>query len=190
MLLTGGASRRMGFDKASLSIEGIPNAERLARVLCQVVTPVIEVGPGTSGLAAVVEDPPGSGPLVATAAGATALHDVGHLGPSLVLACDLPLIDEAALRLLAGWPGGRSVVPVVDGYPQPLCARWSPEDLAAAADLVAAGERSMQALLARPEVILVDEADWSSTVRADAFSDVDSPADLERLGLRWSPGTA
>lgn len=190
MLLTGGASQRMGFDKASLSIEGIPSAERLARLLCQVVTPVIEVGPGCSGLPAVLEEPPGAGPLVATVAGATALRDAGHLGSSLVLACDLPLIDETALRLLAGWPGGRSVVPIVDGYPQPLCARWSAEDLAVAGDLVDAGERSMRTLLARPGVVLVDEAAWSSTVDADAFADVDSPADLERLGLRWRPSTA
>jgi molybdopterin-guanine dinucleotide biosynthesis protein A len=193
ILLTGGASRRMGFEKASMPIDGTSNSKRLAQVLIEVANPVIEVGPGRSGLPAVVEDPPGSGPLAAIAAGVSALDDGGHKGPSLVVACDLPFVDEKLLDLLAGWPGDISVVPVVEGHPQPLCARWSSSDLASSAVLVASGERSMRVLVSRPGVVMLDETGWSSTVDGRAFSDVDTPADLVRLGLtlRWEsePGT-
>jgi molybdenum cofactor guanylyltransferase len=189
ILLTGGASRRMGFDKASLVIEGRPAAVRIAGVLSSVTAPVVEVGPGYSGLEAVLEDPRGAGPLVALGTGAAALRQRGHVGAAIVLACDLPLADEALVRLLANWPGDASVVPVVDGYPQPLCARWSRGDLGAIAGLVGSGARSMRALLSRPDVALVDEAGWSGAVDARAFADVDTQSDIEHLGLRWHPGS-
>lgn len=188
MLLTGGRSRRMGFDKGSILVNGTPIAVRTAQALQRVVGPVIEVGPGLSGLASVREEPPGSGPLVAIRDGAHALWGAGHSGPALVLACDLPLLTDAALRMLADWPGHCSVVPVVNGRPQPLCARWSVEDLTVAGKLVAAGQRSMKALLARPELVLVDEIGWPPEVEASAFADVDTPGDLHRLGLRLPPG--
>jgi molybdenum cofactor guanylyltransferase len=183
ILLTGGTSRRMGFDKASMLIDGVPCAARVAAVLRAVVADAVEVGPGVSGLRAVQEDPPGGGPLVGLCAGARALNEVGTVQSALVLACDLPLVTEDLLRTLADWPGNRSVVPIIDGRPQPLCARWFAEDLAAAAELVAAGRRSMRSLLERPGVDLVAEARWPGPVDRRAFSDVDTPADLQRIGL-------
>ena len=188
ILLTGGESRRMGFDKATVSIDGVPSAERIARLLRDVVTLAFEVGPGVSGLPAVSEQHPGSGPLVAMCAGARALRHARHGGPALVLACDLPLVTDAVLRTLANWPGDGSVVPVLDGNPQPLCARWSAEDLAATAGLVDVGRRAVKALLERPGVTLLDEASWPEDMEATAFTDVDTPHDLDRLGLPWRPG--
>lgn len=183
ILLTGGASRRMGFDKASLVVEGVPLAARLAAMLVEVARPVIEVGPGRAGIPAVREDPPGSGPLVAVAAGWEALGRQGRPGAALVLSCDLPLLRPALLELLASWPGSASVVPLWGGRPQPLCARWSERDLDAAAALVGTGQRAMRALLDRPGVELLGESVWSTVAPADSLADVDRPEDLERLGL-------
>lgn len=177
----------MGFDKASMLIDGIPCATRVAAVLQAVVADAVEVGPGVSGLPAVQEEPPGGGPLVAVCAATRALNEVGEARSALVLACDLPLVTEDLLRTLAHWPGVGSVVPIIGGRPQPLCARWSGEDLAAAADLVEAGMRSMRSLLDRPGVELVDEERWPGQMDRRAFSDVDTPADLKRL--RLAPST-
>ena len=47
--MTGGASRRLGRDKATLMYQGETLAVRAARVLSEVCDPVIEVGPGVSG---------------------------------------------------------------------------------------------------------------------------------------------
>ena len=69
LLLTGGASRRLGRDKASLSLGATTLAERTAGLLMQVARPVIEVGPGHTGLVHVREAPAGGGPLAAMAAG-------------------------------------------------------------------------------------------------------------------------
>ncbi len=185
-LLTGGASRRMGFDKALVEIDGVPNAVRLAVVLRQVASPVVEVGPGLSGLTAVAEQPPGQGPLVATHAAGQALRAMGHSGPVLLLACDLAFITADDLAVLAAWPGPASVVPMADGRPQPLCARWSQEDLEAARLLVEAGERTMKALLRRPGVVFVDQRHWPEAEARHMFADFDTVSDLTALGLRPS----
>lgn len=177
----------MGFDKASMLIEGTPSAARVASVMKAVVAAVVEVGPGISGLPSVREEPAGAGPLAAVCAGATWLRDNGHFSAALVLACDLPFVNQPVLRALAQWPGSSSVVPVIAGRLQPLCARWSAEDLTVAHRLFEdQGVRSMQALVERSlGVEFVDESRWPDPL---AFADVDTPDDLERLGVTVSVG--
>lgn len=183
ILLTGGASSRMGRDKAMLLIGGEPNARRLGALLSRVAHPVVEVGPAVSGLASVREDPPGSGPLVAVACGGRALRALGHAGAALVLACDLPFVDETLLVFLAEREGDVSVIPSVAGHPQPLCARWSAVDLAVAGALAAAGERALRSIPWDPATDRPDESAWSRVATARTFADVDTPADLARLGV-------
>src|SRR5437588_6479983 len=118
LLRTGGASRRMGTDKALLEVDGQRLVDRAVAALTAVADPVFEVGPGWSGLPAVREDPPGSGPLAAVAAGAAALRATGHDGPVVVLAVDMPQVSVALLRLLATRRGPATAVPRPGGHPQ------------------------------------------------------------------------
>jgi molybdenum cofactor guanylyltransferase len=192
LLLTGGASQRMGFDKALMLVDGAPNAARLAIALRTAAAPTCEVGPGVSGLPAIQETPRGAGPLVAICAGARHLRSLGHDGPVEVLACDLPFMTSEVISELCAWPARGSVVPVVAGHPQPLCARWSQTDLLAGETLVRAGQRSMKALLARPGITFPTEGEWAEARKAGvnilrSFSDADSPADLTALGLPQNP---
>jgi molybdenum cofactor guanylyltransferase len=185
LLLTGGASRRMGTDKASLVVAGARLADRSTRVLTEVCTPVLEVGPGYTRLDAVREEPPGGGPLVAIAAGGRALRDRGLSGPAVVLAVDLPLVTAAALAFLRDFPGPDTVVPFVAGQPQPLCARFSAEALERTSEAVARGEDSVRRFLASlPRVQWVGPRMWGGVADERAFADVDTPEDLDRLGLR------
>jgi len=187
ILLTGGTSRRMGFDKASMLIDGVPCAARVARAMKAVVADAVEVGPGVSGLPAIHEAPRGGGPLVALCAGARALNEVGQVRAALVLACDLPLVTATLLRTLVHWPATRSIVPIVEGRPQPLCARWSAEDLATAMDLANSDKRSMHSLLdcSDVELIEVKRKRWPFEIDWREFSDVDTTTDLEETGLAW-----
>src|SRR6478736_6845594 len=123
VLLTGGASTRMGTDKARLVVAGETLAARAARALSSVCDPVVEVGPRVSGLPAVEEEPRGAGPLVALLAGVGAL---GNPRVVVLLACDLPFGEPAVLQLLVERPGWGTVVPVVDGRFQYACARYGP----------------------------------------------------------------
>jgi molybdopterin-guanine dinucleotide biosynthesis protein A len=193
LLLTGGRSRRMGRDKAGLVVGGEALGEHTAALLRQVAHPVLEVGPGHTTLTATLEDPPGSGPLVALAAGARALRRLHHQGPTLVVATDLPRLTVAFLQLLAGYPvtgPDDSVVPRDPSLrPQPLCARYSPAALAAAERLVAEGNRAMTALLARIPVVWLDPAvAGGGDVRCPTpLLDVDTPEDLAALQRAMRP---
>lgn len=182
----------MGRDKARLVVEGEPLGARLGRLLAGVASPVLEVGPGVSGLEAVVEEPRAGGPLVAVVAGWRALRARGHTGPVLVLACDLPFVEAPLLELLADRPGTASVMPRSGGRRQPLCARWGPADLAAAAAAVAAGERAIRGVGFADDLEELPEACWTAVAGERALSDVDSPEDLARFGLPLevaSPGS-
>jgi molybdenum cofactor guanylyltransferase len=183
LLLTGGASRRLGQDKATLEFRGERLVDRAARLLEAATSPAIEVGPGWSGLPWTREDPPGTGPLAAMAAGALLLRRGGHRGPALVLAVDMPLVSGSLLALLARHPSSGCVVPVDGaGFPQPLCARYSPAALAAAPGLSAAGCSSPMALLEHTDVTWLAPAAWEAEAGSpSAFADIDTDEDLARM---------
>ncbi|MGQ0826666.1 MAG: molybdenum cofactor guanylyltransferase [Actinomycetota bacterium] len=177
ILLTGGASRRLGRDKATLVWRGETLAARAARVLSAVCDPVVEVGSGVSGLRCVREDPPGAGPLAALCAGARAVR--GH-APLLLLACDMPFVDARLLQLLVDWPGVETAVPVADGRMQFACARLGAAALVTAAAALGRG-RSALAAAFDGDCDSVPESIWRTVAPVNAFADVDTPATLASL---------
>jgi molybdopterin-guanine dinucleotide biosynthesis protein A len=188
LLLTGGASSRMGQDKATLAVIAgeEPLARRTARHLAATTNPTFEIGPGHSHLPPVTEDPPGAGPLAAVAAGQCQLRKVGWTGSAVVVATDLPRLTTGLLAWLADHPSPRSVVPVSDGIPQTLCARYAADDLELAVHLAAAGKRSMRDLLQSIDALLAGPEVWTpAAADPDALVDVDTPTDLARLRARW-----
>jgi molybdopterin-guanine dinucleotide biosynthesis protein A len=173
LLLTGGQSRRMGFDKAAIEWRGETLATRAARVLADVCDPVLEVGPGFTSLPAVREQPPGTGPVRALLAGVDALR--ASL-PVLVLACDLPRVEAPLLRLLAERPGEGTVIPMHRNRAQYACARYGDAWLRAA-------RRTGAVSFARVPDDAVDylaESVWHTVAPALALDDVDTPEDLTR----------
>lgn len=182
LVLTGGASRRMGRDKATIVLaDGRTCAQTVADRVCEVAHPVLEVGPGTSGLTVVADDAPGAGPLAALATGWRALVGSGYAGPVLVMACDLPKLAVPLLEMLASAPGDGTVVPVVRGRSQPLCARFGAASLDQCQALVAAGHRSLNALLGATMVTWLGPDVWSEVTDEQCFADIDTPDDLDRV---------
>ena len=192
LLLTGGASRRMGRNKAELVLPdfrrrstdanrsellgGLTLAERTAGLLATATTIAIEVGPGFSRLPHVCESPPGSGPLAAVVAGWAELDRLGHSGPVLVVATDLPRLTSGMLDWLSRFPADRSVVPVARGHLQPLCARYEASDLVLATRLVADGRRAMSDLVEAVDAVLAPEETWSEFAGDPlCLDDLDTP---------------
>jgi molybdopterin-guanine dinucleotide biosynthesis protein A len=165
----------MGVAKATLLVVGESLVARASRCLGQVCAPVVEVGPGYSGLPTVAEHPPGQGPLAALVAGADAVGDERGV---LLLACDLPFVTEALLERIARWPGAGTVVPVdAEGVVQPVCARYSAATIVVARRRLADGERSLRAVLDGPDVTRIHDVDGHDLV------DVDTPGDARRWGI-------
>lgn len=187
LLLTGGASRRFGRDKATLCLG--PQSETLASHLGSMLERVcgvaFEVGPGFSGLSVPNEPDPRSGPLSALAVGGRFARSVGLDGPVMVLATDLPLLSEELLARIARWPApaGTSVVPLSGNKRQPLCARWSAPAIDRVLALHSAGVRRLQAALSDEEVCELGPLELAGFDLERELADVDEPDALRRLGL-------
>lgn len=151
LLLAGGHSRRMGADKAAQTYDG---REQLARAYEQLS--------GVTGRAFVaisraqIDDPlrrryPCLVDQVEDGGPAAALGAAFRRHPGsafLVLACDLPLLDDEVLRTLV-----RARHPVYeavaftrddDGLPEPLCAVYEPQLVARVAIGLSAGRLSLR----------------------------------------------
>lgn len=183
-VLTGGASRRMGRDKARLEVDGVAMASRVAAALreggCDPVFALggDEVGLGALGFEVVPDGWPGEGPLGAIV---TALAHVSTLRPgasTFVAACDLPFLDPATVRDLVAaamsslaTPSASDVVVAASTGVQPLCAVWSPGAAGGLRSTFEAGERSVMRALASLRVT-------THTVDASALRNVNAPEDV------------
>jgi molybdopterin-guanine dinucleotide biosynthesis protein A len=185
-VLCGGASRRMGRDKALLEIEGQAMAVRVAGALVDAgADPVVAVGGNadalaTLGLHGVADEHPGEGPLggLVTALGAS---------PEPVLfvaACDLTSPSASAIAATVdalaaalgdpGDPRDPSVaVPVVDGRRQWMHAAWRTAAEAPLRAAFEAGERAVHAAVSVGRLRVVD-----LELPDPAVADADTPADL------------
>lgn len=177
-VLCGGASRRMGRDKALLPVDGRAMAARVAEALAAAgADEVLAVGGDGPALVALgldhrPDDHPGDGPLPATI---TALRAAGE-PRVLVVSCDLvrpdPEAMAATVQALVDHPGAVGAVPIDDGHRQWTHAAWRPDAARALAAAYAAGVRSLRRAggdLLVYEVHGLDPA---------ALADADEPADL------------
>ncbi|TQN44690.1 molybdopterin-guanine dinucleotide biosynthesis protein A [Humibacillus xanthopallidus] len=189
LVLTGGASRRMGSHKPSLEVGGLPMVVRVLEAARP--RPVLVVGRADDvpdGIPRLVEDPPGGGPVAAIAAGVRQLPAETEV--VVVLAADLPFVSAAHLdRLVSAatcdQPAAGAVTVDAAGRRNWLCSAWPRAALAAALDrLEDPSGRSMRDLAAglRPREV----ADLDGVA-----DDVDTPSDLEearrRDGAEGSP---
>jgi molybdenum cofactor guanylyltransferase len=189
-VLAGGASRRMGRDKATLAVGGVELASLALAAAAQVADPVVLVAPQghpARRLAAAPVTDPGEGPLAALAAALAAL-DADHV---LVLAGDHPGLRVELLAHLAGLAARAEAVACRRGPRlEPLVAvyRRTPALALARARLAdPAGDRSLAGLLAGLRTLVVEEAQWRPMdPDGRSFVDLDDPADLEA----WDPTTA
>jgi molybdenum cofactor guanylyltransferase len=148
IILCGGQSSRMGSDKAALPFGPDTLLTRVVRAARAVAGDVVIVGDTSQSMPAgvrVVSDPiPGLGPLAALATG---LASVGA-ERSLLVACDMPLLVPAVLRRLLDLTGDADAcVPRVHGMPMTTCAVYTARVLPRAQAQLAAGTRSLRALL-------------------------------------------
>jgi molybdenum cofactor guanylyltransferase len=153
VVLAGGASRRMGRDKANLPYEGTTLVERTVSIVRPRCSPVFVVSAPGQPLPAMDaevlrDEVRGVGPLLATGRGLQAAADAG-LELAFVCAVDMPLLDADLIDALAG-PAvrlGADVVLPWDGRDHYLAGIYRTSLAGRVAELVAAGERSMRALV-------------------------------------------
>ncbi|HEY1336647.1 MAG TPA: molybdenum cofactor guanylyltransferase [Bryobacteraceae bacterium] len=146
-VLTGGASSRMGRDKAALPYRGGTLAEAVARAVAEAAGSAILVGNPERNPGAIPDLYPGEGPLGGIL---TALHHT-RAEWNLVVACDMPEIDGRMLRALlerAEQERADALLPAgPSGLPEPLCAVYRLRVLEALEEAFARGVRKITAAL-------------------------------------------
>jgi molybdopterin-guanine dinucleotide biosynthesis protein A len=183
VVLTGGASRRMGTDKAFVELDGQPLAARALDVMQRAgATRVVAVGGDLErlaglGFAVLADRHPGEGPLGGLVDGLDDLAVVdAECGLGFVMACDQVAIDERLPGRLAAHLTTADLdaaLAVVDDVRQPLGAVYRVEARQLLRAAFAGGERSIRRAVEQLRVVEVRD------VPASWFADVDTPGDLD-----------
>lgn len=181
IILAGGFSRRMGTDKALLSLGGETLLTRTVRVVSEVTDDVLVIGRAegddASSARYLADDFPNSGPLGGILTG---LHRARYPYAS-VAACDLPFLNADVLRLLLEVAEGYdAAVPHLDGRAHPTLAVYSRSCIGPIERQVARGDLALSNLLAELRVEWLDEEEIR---RVDpvfrSFRNVNTPRDWQ-----------
>lgn len=182
-ILAGGQSRRMGQNKSFVTLEGRPLFEHVVERVSQLGLPVriITNDPdayAAYGLPMFPDVLPGKGSLGGLY---TALYH-SPTARTLCVACDMPFLNVALLKLLLGQPEGcDAIVPLVQARPQSLHAVYDRRCLAPMLDALNADHLKIQRLLETLRVCYVDEARLSALdPDLRSFMNVNTPAELAR----------
>ena len=190
VVLAGGRSRRLGVDKALLRFGGQPLVrivvDRVAGICDEVVVAVDrpERFQGVALAARLVADvAPGLGPISGLHSGLKACQ-VDHV---LVVACDLPFLNEKLLRYMAEQPRAyQALVPWADERWHPLHSIYNRSCLPEVERMVRRGGGSMRDLLSRLDVRRLSGEELR---RLDpdglSFLNLNRRADLARARAIW-----
>lgn len=173
LVLAGGASSRMGRDKALLPWNGGTLLDQAIAILADFGADPILVSGNRPGLESIPDQRPGQGPLGGLAAALSARPALAGRW-LMVIPVDMPLLDMATLRRLGGAARENGVGAVHDRHPLPLAVRADSE-LAEAVDAGLSGRASLAGLVDRLRLARVRPENMG------ALENVNRPGDWDRL---------
>jgi molybdopterin-guanine dinucleotide biosynthesis protein A len=191
ILLAGGQSRRMGRNKALLPLPGhkhVTFVAHLAALLRSACPEVILVArnaeqaaeyAGVTDVRLVADVQPGVGPLMGLYSGLRACS-CSH---ALLTAVDMPFVQPAMIAFLLAQPYDEAIVmPLVNGAPQVLLARYPRALLPLIEQRLEAGQRGPRSLLTVAPVRYIEEAQLRA-IESDlrSFVNVNTPQELASL---------
>ncbi len=125
----------------------------------------------------ICDDPAYSGPLAGLHEGLAKARTPWIFA----VACDMPFITPRIIEWLSGYRGGfEAVVPVVQGYAQPLAAFYATSSLDTVREILHGNEKnSMRTVLARLNVRYINESEMKEVDPAlRSFFDLDTQQDV------------
>lgn len=178
-----------GVAKGLLHIQGQRIIDRQLAVLRPLFARVFLVANdvlayGGLSLEVYCDEPgPGHGPIAGLE---TALMSLTASESAVVcLAADMPFVTTSALLLVRdAEPGAAVVAPVVGGFPEPLCARYSKSTLAMVRAARAMQRYKMMDLLSQLDAHLLDAAALGPDADGRFATNVNTPADLLHAQLK------
>jgi molybdenum cofactor guanylyltransferase len=188
-ILVGGASSRMGTDKAQLVFDGLSSIERIAAELSSVASSVNLVGSRHHYRHLSLKNVPDIHPGWGALGGIHAALAACERDWALVVACDLPFVTKEFFERLKGFRGQQvdAVVPIqADGRPQPLCALYRRNTcLVETEKLIEMDEHTPRALLRSVKTHWLEFAELRDLPGANNFFlNINTPADFEEATKR------
>lgn len=184
-ILAGGASSRMGADKALLRLGGEPFVGRVGRALAAVAPRVRVISSRHESSAFPFEVVPDRFEGRGAIGGLHAALKACEAAWAVVVSCDLPFVTGELLARLASLrgPGVEAIAPTQeDGRRQPLCALYARDAcLPVVERLILAGELRPRALLSQVRSRLVGFEELKDLDGSGLFfSNVNTPEDYRR----------
>jgi len=178
LVLAGGASRRMHTDKAALIHQGKTQLQRAYELLNQVCEHTFvsvrsdQTQDSTrAGLPQIVDVHSDLGPLAGIYAAQTQHPNVAWL----IMACDLPFVDDPTIKYLIEHRDPLKLATAYrsthDGLPEPLCTIWEPAGAPVVREWIATNNKCPRKLLINSSIKLLDQPN------AHALDNINTPTD-------------
>jgi molybdopterin-guanine dinucleotide biosynthesis protein A len=177
-ILAGGASRRMGSDKALKHFDGIPLLQRARDLLSGIFAHVVVAGNEAYsflGIPGIPDHPGHAGP----AAGIYAALNASPAERVFVLACDMPHVTRALVQHILDCTSEEDAVVASDGRTlQPLCGVYHRRAMPVIDTELRAGRRVLTTILDLLNTKVVTISPSLPCYRPDLFHNVNFPGDL------------
>jgi molybdopterin-guanine dinucleotide biosynthesis protein A len=188
-ILAGGASKRMGRDKASLTLGGKTLLERALGLVNSITRDVAIIGNAAKfgGYGRIIEDIyPGCGPL----GGIHAALRQTRAELNLMLALDTPFIEEKFLHFLVSTArecGSVVTVPRTQGQRHPLCAVYRRDFVSLCEEALARGQNKIDRLFAGIEIRMIDEEEMIRLkFSPQMFRNLNTPEEWNEAQMAWN----
>lgn len=185
-VLAGGQSARMGRDKALLEIGGRPLIQSAVSLLKELTDRVVILGPAEKykflDVPVIPDMVPSRGPLSAIHTGL----ERSETAVNLFLACDMPLMQGAFLKLLVERAplADAVLMRLGDGKLEPLCAVYNRSCLPAVRANYQSQRFKLSDLFPELRTHYVTEADLQNLgLDRRIFTNLNTPGDLEQPGF-------
>lgn len=190
VILAGGQSRRMGFNKADAEMHGesmlIRMVDKLKEVTSNIVVSIGKTKYSNIPLLQIPDEYPNCGPL----GGIYSVLKASNTTLNLVVSCDIPLVSISLLEHIVGIAAESNAlvtVPVDDtGQLQMMCAVYHKDVLPILKQQIDAQVFKMKKILDLVSVEYVNISRVHPLYDENAFMNVNSPINLEEARKLWS----
>lgn len=184
-ILAGGMSRRMGYNKAFIEIDGASIIERAALAMSAVFASPVIIANDTNlyshlGLPVfpdVIKDAGSLGGIY------TALFH-SRKDYSFITACDMPWLDAGCIRrVLESVTDEDCVIPFISGRLHPMHAAWSKDSMKHIEAMIKDGNLRINDLLGKIRIKKLGKDAFEGLPIEKSVENLNTAVDLERTGL-------
>ena len=184
ILLAGGASSRLGRDKALIKLDGETIIQRIVRILDPIVQEIVVVTNSPQRFAFL--DLPMVGDIYCNVGALGGLHaglSAIHAKYGLAVGCDMPFLNPDLLRFMISKTKGYDIVmPRVGTYYEPLHAIYARHCRKQFEQHILEGQRRVRVACEGMHIRYIDQAEIARyDPEGHSFFNINTPQDLERL---------